>query len=71
MSLPKERIYYLLGAYTSKQASAAEEAELMDWVREAGENSELKNYMQAVWEHDWRGSWRFAPRAAGLEPESA
>jgi hypothetical protein len=34
MALPKERIYYLLEAYISKQATIAEESELMDWVLE-------------------------------------
>jgi ferric-dicitrate binding protein FerR (iron transport regulator) len=49
MTLSKERIHYLLEAYISKQASAVEESELMDWVLEAGENSELKSYMLGIW----------------------
>jgi ferric-dicitrate binding protein FerR (iron transport regulator) len=81
MSLPKERIYYLLGAYTSKQASAAEEAELMDWVREAGEDSELKSYMQAIWEQykpvedlsyvDWKGIYAHVmqPSVVSIKPK--
>lgn len=61
----RERIYYLLNAYTSKTATAAEEAELMDWIMEAQEDDALKNYMLEVWgsyqpgEHrnkvDWDG----------------
>ena len=49
MSLQKERIHYLLEAYISKRATAAEENELMDWILEAGEDSELKSYMLEIW----------------------
>ena len=49
MSLPKERIHYLLEAYISKKANATEESELMDWVLNAGENSELKSYVLDIW----------------------
>ena len=49
MSLTKERIHYLLKAYISKQANAAEESELMDWVLAAGEDSELKSFVLDVW----------------------
>jgi ferric-dicitrate binding protein FerR (iron transport regulator) len=49
MALPKEKIHYLLEAYISKQASTAEENELMDWILEAEEDSELKNYMLEIW----------------------
>ena len=49
MPLPKERIHYLLEAYIFRQANAAEESELMDWVLEAGEDSELKSYVLDVW----------------------
>ena len=49
MSLHKERIHYLLEAYISKQASTAEENELMEWILEAGEDSELKSYMLGIW----------------------
>jgi transmembrane sensor len=49
MALPKERIYYLLEAYISKQATIAEESELMDWVLESGEDSELENYVLGIW----------------------
>jgi ferric-dicitrate binding protein FerR (iron transport regulator) len=48
-SLTEERIHYLLEAYISKKANAAEESELMDWVLEAGEDSELKNYVLNIW----------------------
>lgn len=49
MSLSKERIHYLLEAYISKRATAVEEDELMEWVLEAEEDSELKDYMLEVW----------------------
>src|SRR5665647_105636 len=49
MSLTKERIHYLLKAYISRQATAAEESELMEWVLEAGEDSELKSYVLDIW----------------------
>lgn len=49
MQLTKERIHYLLKAYISRQATTAEENELMEWVLEAGEDSELKGYMLNVW----------------------
>jgi len=49
MSLPKERIHYLLEAYISKRATTIEENELMEWILEAGEDSELKSYMLETW----------------------
>ncbi|MEO5650093.1 MAG: FecR domain-containing protein [Ginsengibacter sp.] len=49
MSLTKERIHYLLKAYISKQANFAEETELMNWVLEVGEDSELKSYVLDIW----------------------
>lgn len=49
MSSSKERIHYLLEAYISKQTSAEEENELMDWILEAGEDSELKSYILSIW----------------------
>lgn len=49
MSLPKERIHYLLEAYTSRRATAVEENELMEWILEIGDNSELKDYMLGTW----------------------
>jgi transmembrane sensor len=51
MSLTKERIHYLLKAYISKQATAAEESELMDWVLGAEEGSELKGFVLDIWNH--------------------
>ena len=67
MSLHKERIHYLFRAYTSGQASEAERLELLDWVREAEAESELKSYMQEIWEQyepgedlsyvDWKGMY--------------
>ena len=50
MSLTKERIHYLLKAYISKQANSAEESELMDWVLQSGEDSELKSYVLDIWD---------------------
>jgi hypothetical protein len=49
MLLPKERIHYLLEAYISKRATVIEENELMEWILEAGEDSELKNYILEIW----------------------
>jgi transmembrane sensor len=49
VSLTKERIQYLLKVYISGQATAVEESELMEWVLEAGEDSELKNYTLNTW----------------------
>ena len=49
MTLPKERIYFLLQAYISKQSNAQEEKELMGWLLEAEEDSELKTYMLKIW----------------------
>lgn len=49
MSLPKERIAYLLEAYTSQKATVLEEQELIEWIQEANEDSELKAYMQNLW----------------------
>lgn len=49
MSLPKERITYLIEAYTSKTATVQEEQELMEWMQEAQEDSELKDYVQNLW----------------------
>lgn len=49
MSSTKERIYYLLDAYISKRANDTEEKELMEWILEANEDSELKNYVLDIW----------------------
>ena len=50
MPITKERIHFLLKAYISKQASSDEESELMDWVLESGEDSELKSYVLDIWD---------------------
>ncbi|MGN6268014.1 MAG: FecR family protein [Ginsengibacter sp.] len=49
MSLTKERIHYLLDTYLSKKATPMEESELMGWILEAKEDSELKNYVLRIW----------------------
>ena len=49
MSLPKERIHYLLDTYISKRASVTEKNELMEWILEAGEDSQLKRYVLEIW----------------------
>lgn len=50
MPLSNERIAYLLEAYTSQKATAREEQELMEWIQEAPEDSELKAYIEGLWE---------------------
>ncbi|HUZ57243.1 MAG TPA: FecR domain-containing protein [Hanamia sp.] len=81
MSLPKERIHYLLEAYISKQANAAEESELMVWVLEAGKDSELKSYVLDIWNQhkpsedlsyvDWDGIYSciMQPPVVSMEPK--
>ena len=49
MSLPKNRIHYLLEVYISKRSTTIEENELMEWILEAEEHSELKSYMLKIW----------------------
>ncbi|MGN6298656.1 MAG: FecR family protein [Ginsengibacter sp.] len=49
MPLTKERIHYLLDTYLSKKATPMEESELMGWILEAKEDSELKNYVLRIW----------------------
>ncbi|MEO7043749.1 MAG: FecR domain-containing protein [Ferruginibacter sp.] len=49
MPLSKERIHYLLEAYISKRANTTEENELMEWMLEAEEDSELKAYVLEIW----------------------
>jgi ferric-dicitrate binding protein FerR (iron transport regulator) len=49
MSLTKERIHYLLDTYLSKKATPMEESELMEWILEAKEDSELRNYVLRIW----------------------
>lgn len=50
MSLLKERLAYLLEAYTSQKATALEEQELLEWMQEAQEDSELKAYVRNLWD---------------------
>lgn len=50
MALTTERIFYLLNAYTSGKCTAAEEKELLDWMSEAPEESELKTYVKKQWD---------------------
>ena len=50
-----ERIHYLINTYVSKTASPEEEAELMEWVQEAEEDSALKTYMLGLWENHHSG----------------
>lgn len=49
MALPKERVFYLLDAYTSKRSTIAEEKELMGWLRKASRHPELKDFVWDVW----------------------
>lgn len=49
MSSTKERIAYLLEAYTSMKATVQEERELMEWIQEAKADSELKEYIRQLW----------------------
>lgn len=49
MPLSKDRVRYLIKAYILKQANADEENELMDWLLNAEEDSELKNYVLDIW----------------------
>lgn len=56
MSLSKDRIAYLLEAYTSQKATAREEQELMEWMQEAQEDSELKAYIESLWQQRPSGS---------------
>jgi transmembrane sensor len=50
MLLSKERILYLLKAFTDKTASKEEEEELLAWMREAPEDSELKTFIYGLWQ---------------------
>jgi ferric-dicitrate binding protein FerR (iron transport regulator) len=51
MSLPKERIYYLLEAYTSNKATAQEEQELLDWMQDEQDDIEFKAFIQQIWDN--------------------
>jgi ferric-dicitrate binding protein FerR (iron transport regulator) len=47
--LSKDRIIYLLDVYTSRKATGLEEQEFMEWMQDAQEDSELKSYVENVW----------------------
>lgn len=47
--MERERIDYLLNAYTSGKITDQEEAELMEWVLEAEHDDSLKDYMLEIW----------------------
>lgn len=49
MAVPRERIFYLLEAYISKRSTIDEENELMEWILEAGEDAELKDFVLDIW----------------------
>ena len=49
MHLPKERIAYLLEAYTSKKATSQEEQELMEYLHDAQDDADLKAYIENLW----------------------
>lgn len=59
MSLPKERITYLLDVYTSGKATVQEEQEFMAWIADAGEDSELKSYVQHLWRNPENQSFHY------------
>ena len=50
MLLSKERILYLLKAFTDKTASKEEEEELLAWMSEVHEDSELKTFVLGLWQ---------------------
>ena len=57
MSLSRERIQYLLKAYTENTASDSEEKELLQHIAEVKDDAELKEYMYQLWlDHDQVGS---------------
>lgn len=45
----KSRIHYLLEAYITRKASTDEENELMNWLLEAGDDIELKEFILEIW----------------------
>ncbi|WP_300598909.1 FecR domain-containing protein [Niabella sp.] len=49
MPLSRERIIYLLEAYTSQKATSQEEEELWDWMQHAQEDVLLKDYVHTLW----------------------
>lgn len=50
MAFSKKRIHYLLRVWADKTATGAEENELMEWMQEAEEDSELKEFMLGLWQ---------------------
>ncbi len=50
MSLEKEELSILLESYISKTATEEEQQKLMEFFVEAEEDTELKGYMQKIWE---------------------
>jgi len=50
MTFSKERIQYLCQVWTDRTATGAEENELMAWIQEAEEDSELKEFMLELWQ---------------------
>lgn len=49
MALAKERVYFLLDAYITKRATTEQTNELMNWILETGEDSDLRSYVLATW----------------------
>ncbi|MCD2425652.1 FecR domain-containing protein [Niabella pedocola] len=49
MPLSRERIIFLLEAYTSQKATSQEEKELWDWVQHAQEDIVLRDYVHKLW----------------------
>lgn len=47
--MEKERISYLLNAYTSGNISAEEGDELMEWISKADKDEALREYMAEIW----------------------
>jgi ferric-dicitrate binding protein FerR (iron transport regulator) len=80
MLLHRERIHYLLEAYISKRATPIEENELMEWILEAGDDSELKNYVLEIWNGynstedlsyvNWNEMYSRIKQPLGVAPES-
>ena len=52
MSLSRERILYLLNAYSSDRAVEAEEQELFAWVNESSNHELLQEHIQKLIEQD-------------------
>ncbi len=48
MSLSKERIIYLLNAYSAQNVSEAEKQELFSWVNETGEHELLRHHIEKL-----------------------